>query len=79
MTALLTSWLVMPHSIMTEKIARRGRSVVEHYGADFKDVVLVADVMNSVLASVRETDTVQNLKVSKKSSKDKKEPKLNDP
>jgi H+/Cl- antiporter ClcA len=41
--AYLTSALLMRHSIMTEKIARRGTRVLSEYAADFLEQVGVAD------------------------------------
>jgi CBS domain-containing protein len=43
--SLLVSCLTMRHSIMTEKIARRGVRVPAEYAADFLDTVLVREVM----------------------------------
>ena len=42
--AYLVSALLMPNTIMTEKIARRGVRVPAEYAADFLDQVLVRDV-----------------------------------
>jgi len=42
--AFLVSRLLMRHSIMTEKIARRGSRVPSEYGADHLEQVLVRDV-----------------------------------
>jgi chloride channel protein, CIC family len=42
--AYLVSCLLMKHSIMTEKIARRGAPVPQGYGVDFLEQVLVRDV-----------------------------------
>jgi H+/Cl- antiporter ClcA len=42
--AFLVSRLLMRHSIMTEKIARRGSRVPSEYGVDYLDQVLVRDV-----------------------------------
>jgi hypothetical protein len=41
--AYLVSCLLMRHSIMTEKIARRGARVPDEYGADYLGHVLVRD------------------------------------
>jgi len=45
--AFLVSRLVMRHSIMTEKIARRGVRVGVEYVLDFLDQVLVREVMSN--------------------------------
>ncbi|MDF2694194.1 MAG: Chloride channel protein [Labilithrix sp.] len=42
--AYLVSCALMKHSIMTEKIARRGRPVPSEYAADYLEQVLVRDV-----------------------------------
>ena len=42
--AYLVSCTLMQHSIMTEKIARRGRPVPSQYGVDYLEQVLVGDV-----------------------------------
>ncbi len=42
--AYLLSCTLMKNSIMTEKIARRGRSIPSEYAADYLEQVLVADV-----------------------------------
>lgn len=49
-TAYLVSCSLMPHSIMTEKIARRGVRVTGEYAADFLDRVLVADAATTPVA-----------------------------
>jgi CIC family chloride channel protein len=56
--AYLVSAMLMRHSIMTEKIARRGSRVVTDYEADFLDQVLVSDVAAAPVVVVRADDTV---------------------
>jgi CIC family chloride channel protein len=50
--AYLVSSLAMRHSIMTEKIARRGVRIVSEYTADFLGQVLVAQVATAPVVSV---------------------------
>jgi H+/Cl- antiporter ClcA/CBS domain-containing protein len=50
--AYLMSCLFMRHSIMTEKIARRGVRVVAEYAADYLETVLVADRMSREVATL---------------------------
>jgi H+/Cl- antiporter ClcA/CBS domain-containing protein len=50
--AILASSLLMPTSIMTEKIARRGARVLTEYAADYLDLVLVRDVAARALVTL---------------------------
>jgi chloride channel protein, CIC family len=50
--AYLVSWAVAPHSIMTEKIARRGRRVPFEYASDFLDFQLVRDWASRAVVTV---------------------------
>jgi H+/Cl- antiporter ClcA/predicted transcriptional regulator len=56
--AFLVSSLLMRHTIMTEKIARRGVRVPSEYGADFLDTVEVREMMSASVVSLRSGDTV---------------------
>jgi H+/Cl- antiporter ClcA/CBS domain-containing protein len=54
----LVSSLLMPNTIMTEKIARRGVRVPAEYAADFLDQVLVRDVAAREVVALKADDTV---------------------
>jgi len=54
----LVSCLLMRHSIMTEKIARRGVRVPVEYSADFLDQILVNDVGAKTIVSLKAEDTL---------------------
>src|SRR6185312_11804098 len=56
--AYLVSALAMKHSIMTEKIARRGARVVSDYSADLLEQVLVRDVASRQVVVLKAADTV---------------------
>jgi H+/Cl- antiporter ClcA len=58
-TAYLVSALLMRHSIMTEKIARRGGRVVSEYVADFLEQVLVADAAVAPVVTLRADDPTE--------------------
>ncbi len=60
--AYLVSAMLMRHSIMTEKIARRGARVVSDYVADFLDQVLVSDVAAAPVVVVRADDTLEHVR-----------------
>ena len=60
--SFLVSSLLMRHSIMTEKIARRGVPVPAEYAADFLDMVLVRDVTTPAVVTVRAADTVESVR-----------------
>ncbi|HEY5243874.1 MAG TPA: chloride channel protein [Polyangiaceae bacterium] len=60
--AYLVSAMLMRHSIMTEKIARRGARVVSDYVADFLDQVLVADVAAAPVVVLRADDTLEHVR-----------------
>jgi H+/Cl- antiporter ClcA/predicted transcriptional regulator len=57
--SLLVSCLTMRHSIMTEKIARRGVRVPAEYAADFLDTVLVREVMAAEVRTLKAGDTLE--------------------
>ncbi len=58
--AYLVSSLSMRHSIMTEKIARRGARVVSDYTADFLGSVLVGEIAATPVVVLHADDTSQN-------------------
>src|SRR5690606_5830981 len=51
--AYLVMLLLMRHSIMTEKLARRGAAVRTEYALDFLSQILVRDVMSRDLVTLR--------------------------
>lgn len=57
--AYVVSCLMMRHTIMTEKIARRGVRVPSEYAADYLDQVLVRDACTRGVVSLRAGDTVE--------------------
>ena len=57
--AYLVSCLLMRHTIMTEKIARRGVRVPAEYTADDLDQTLVGDVVSGHVVSLRAEDTLE--------------------
>jgi CBS domain-containing protein len=60
--SFLVSCLLMRHTIMTEKIARRGVRVPAEYEADFLDTVLVREMMSKHVVSLLADQTVQNVR-----------------
>jgi H+/Cl- antiporter ClcA/CBS domain-containing protein len=54
--SFLVSCLLMRHSIMTEKIARRGVRVPAEYAADFLDTILVREVVSKTLVTLNADD-----------------------
>jgi CIC family chloride channel protein len=60
--AYLVSAMLMKHSIMTEKIARRGARVVSDYVADFLDQVLVSEVAAAPVVVLRADDTIERVR-----------------
>jgi H+/Cl- antiporter ClcA len=56
--AYLASALLMPNTIMTEKIARRGVRVPAEYEADFLDRILVSQVISGKVISLRADETL---------------------
>src|SRR5882724_2445599 len=58
----LVSSLFMRHTIMTEKIARRGVCVPAEYEADFLDQVLVRDMMSKNVVALFAGQTVQEIR-----------------
>jgi CIC family chloride channel protein len=57
--AYLVSCALMRHSIMTEKIARRGRPVPSQYAADYLEQVLVRDVSLRPVVSLQADQVVE--------------------
>ncbi|MGE0683455.1 MAG: chloride channel protein [Candidatus Binatia bacterium] len=60
-TAYLVSCLLMRHSIMTEKIARRGVRVPTDYASDFLSQVLVRDYASRDVVVLHGGDTLERL------------------
>ncbi len=60
--AYLVSCLLMKHSIMTEKIARRGVRVPSEYAADYLEQVLVKDVALRTIVMLRSTQRVGEIR-----------------
>ena len=60
--AYLVSCVLMRHTIMTEKIARRGVRVPSEYAADYLDQVWVESVATKAVIAVSATDTVAQVK-----------------
>jgi H+/Cl- antiporter ClcA/CBS domain-containing protein len=60
--AFLVSSLLMKHSIMTEKIARRGARVASEYVADFFDQVLVSTCFTRDVTTLKADDTVEEIR-----------------
>jgi CIC family chloride channel protein len=58
----LVSCLLMRHSIMTEKIARRGVRVPAEYHADYLDQVTVREGCNRHVVAVAADDTVEEIR-----------------
>jgi CBS domain-containing protein len=56
--AFLVSALLMKHTIMTEKIARRGIHVPVDYAADFLEQISVREVASSQVVSLRADQTL---------------------
>jgi CBS domain-containing protein len=54
--------MLMRHSIMTEKIARRGARVVSEYTADFLEQVLVRDVAAAPVVVLRADDPIEQVR-----------------
>ena len=59
----LVSCLLMPNTIMTEKLARRGTRVPAEYAADFLDTILVRDVASTSLTVLRGDHTLKSTRV----------------
>src|ERR1019366_2740685 len=61
-TAYLVSALTMKHSIMTEKIARRGARVVSDYTADLLEQVLVSDIAAAPVVVLQANDACEEVR-----------------
>ena len=59
-SAYLISALMMRHTIMTEKIARRGARVVVDYTVDYLDQVLVKECASREVVALHADDTVES-------------------
>jgi H+/Cl- antiporter ClcA len=60
--AYLVSCVLMRHTIMTEKIARRGVRVPSEYAADYLDQVWVGGVATKDVVALMATDTLEQVK-----------------
>ena len=60
--AYLVSLLLAPHSIMTERLARRGRAVRTEYAVDYLSQVLVSDVALKTVVTVRAQQTLREVR-----------------
>jgi CBS domain-containing protein len=60
--SFLVSCLLMRHSIMTEKIARRGVRVPTEYAADFLDTIHVREMASKGVVSLAADDTIQTVR-----------------
>jgi len=60
--AYLVSGLLMRHTIMTEKIARRGVRVPSDYAADYLDQILVRDACTRDVVSLRAAQTLGDVR-----------------
>jgi len=58
----LVSCLLMQHTIMTEKIARRGVRVPTEYAADYLNQVLVRDAASNPVETLRADDTLKDVR-----------------
>src|SRR4029079_3641955 len=56
--AYLVSCVLMRHTIMTEKIARRGVRVPSEYAADFLDQVWVGTVATKAVTAISGVDAI---------------------
>jgi len=61
-SAYLVSCLMMQHSIMTEKIARRGVRVVGEYSADFLEQLIVRDVARNSVVTLSAQDPLEKVR-----------------
>jgi CIC family chloride channel protein len=60
--AYLVSLRLMPHSIMTEKLARRGTRIQSEYQADYLSQILVRDIASSEPVVLQATDAVEDVR-----------------
>jgi CBS domain-containing protein len=61
-SAFLISSLLMRHTIMTEKIARRGARVLAEYSTDFLDQVLVKDAATRDVVALAADDSLADVR-----------------
>jgi CIC family chloride channel protein len=61
-TAYLVSLRLMPHSIMTEKLARRGTRIRPEMHADYLDRILVRDIASTSPVTLRADDGVEDVR-----------------
>jgi CIC family chloride channel protein len=61
-TAYLVSLRLMPHSIMTEKLARRGTRIRPEMHADYLDHILVRDIASTSPVTLRADDGVEDVR-----------------
>lgn len=61
-TAYLVSLRLMPHSIMTEKLARRGTRIRPEMHADHLDRILVRDIASTSPVTLRAADGVEDVR-----------------
>jgi CBS domain-containing protein len=60
--AYLVSLLGMRHSIMTEKLARRGTRIRSEYSADFLEQVLVREIASTEVVSLSADEAVEEVR-----------------
>ncbi len=60
--AYLVSLLGMRHSIMTEKLARRGTRIRSEYSADFLEQVLVREIASTEVVSLSANEAVEEVR-----------------
>ena len=60
--AYLVSLLGMRHSIMTEKLARRGTRIRSEYSADFLEQVLVREIASTEVVTLSADDAVEEVR-----------------
>ena len=60
--AYLVSLLLMEHSIMTERLSRRGAPVRQDFAMDHLEQVLVRDIASSQVVTLRDTETVESVR-----------------
>jgi CBS domain-containing protein len=61
-TAYLVSLLLMKHTIMTEKLARRGTRIDSEYSVDYLSQLLVRDIATPDIVVLRGEDAVEDVR-----------------
>ncbi|HEX5409109.1 MAG TPA: chloride channel protein [Gemmatimonadaceae bacterium] len=61
-TAYLVSLLLMKHTIMTEKLARRGTRIDSEYSVDYLSQLLVRDIATPDIVVLRGSDAVEDVR-----------------